>query len=180
MNDELAKIRGEFEMRLLTIKRGLLNELQTEYEAAIKSTPQNVLKMPIIALKSLCLGSSVSVDARHTEPKAAAPFDASAHSSGNATTTRRAQLQRATGGRKIIREASIIGQSMILEDLDSSAAKTQSTLLKKVPNKRPPFAISVGESSILIDKMDFTSNDPNVVGNIIKDIQKVLKKHCCP
>lgn len=174
------KIRGEFEMRLLTIKRGLLNELQNEYETTIKKAPQNVLKMPIIAFKSLCLGSSRSGDVRRTEFKTMVPSNISVHSSRDASTSRRAQLQRVTGGRKIIREASIIGQSMILEDLDSSATKTQSMLLKKVPGKRPPFAISVGESSILIDKMDFTSNDPNVVGNIIKDIQKVLKKHCCP
>lgn len=178
MNEELAKIRGEFEMRLLTIKRGLLNELQSEYEATIQKAPQNVLKMPIIAFKSLCLGSSVSGDVRRTEPNTTVPSDVSVCKSKDVATLRPTQLQRATGGRKIIREASIIGQSMILEDLDSSAAKMRSTLLKKTTGKRPPFAISVGESSILIDKMDFASNDPNVVGNIIKDIQKVLKKHC--
>ncbi|KAL0266074.1 UNVERIFIED_CONTAM: hypothetical protein PYX00_011791 [Menopon gallinae] len=180
MNEELAKIRGEFEMRLLTIKRGLLNELRNEYEAAIKKTPQSILRMPVIAFKSLCLGSQGAADSERAEPSKTAASDASMHGNKDAAAPPRVQTQRVTGGRKIIREASIVGQSIILEDLDASAVKKQSTLLQKAPSRRPPFSISVGESSILIDKMEFTSNDPNVVGNIIKDIQKVLKKHCRP
>lgn len=73
--------------------------------------------------------------------------------------------------RKVIREASIVGQSMIMDDFECGRA-----LLAK-PRSRPSFAISVNENSILIDRVDISSKGPDVVGNIIKEIQNVLKKH---
>lgn len=164
MEEEIEKTRDDMEMKLITVRRALLNELRGEYESVIRKTPPALLKLPVMALKS---AGRKSV-ARKAETGLAGIANRGGPVPG---------YLRSISGRKVIREASVIAQSMILEEEDVHPPPLQKGTLGRKRPLRPSFAISIKDNSILIDKVDIHSKGPDVVGNIIKDIQKVLKRH---
>lgn len=166
MQEEMARARDELELRLVSARRALLNELRGEYEALIKKTSPALLRLPILALQ-----------AAGRRPAPQAPLPSLAGIADRAPPPRPGPL-RGVPVRKVIREASVIGQSMILCDTEPLLAPAPRLGPRgRRQALRPSFAISIMDNSILIDKVDIHSKGPDVVGNIIKDIQQVLKRH---